>query len=81
MNNVLIKTQTNHPNKTILIEIMELLRQIHSILFYKVCANTNIEENEQANKLAKQGRDKEHKDAFNLQEFAHSIPHYFQKDW
>ena len=48
---------------------------------YKVQAHANIESNEKADELAKEGREKEHIDAINPNEFAHSTSYYYQKDW
>ena len=84
-----IKTQikhptmhNNHPDKTILQEIVELLQQrIQPTTLYKVHAHANIARNEKADKLAKDGREKEHIDATNPHEFVHSTPYYYQKDW
>ena len=84
-----IKTQikhptlhNNHPNKTILQEIVELLQQRTQLsTLYKVRAHANIDGNEKANKLAKIGREKGHYDAIHPHEFAHSTPYYYQKDW
>ena len=84
-----IKTQikhltlhNNHPNKTILQEIVKLLQQRNQLTtLYKVRAHANILGNEKANELAKRGREKEHIDAMNPHEFAHSTPYYYQKDW
>ena len=47
----------------------------------KVRAHANIEGNEKADELAKEGRDEEHIDAIIIQKFAHSTPYYYQKDW
>ena len=72
----------NHPDKTILQEIVELLQQTtQPTTLYKVRAHTNIEGNEKANELAKEGREKEHIDTNNPHKFAHSTPYYYQKDW
>ena len=84
-----IKTQikhltlhNNHLDKTILQEIVELLQQrTQPTTLYKVRAHANLEGNEKVEKLAKGGREKEHTDAINPQEFAHSTPYYYQKDW
>ena len=84
-----IKTQikhptlhNNHPNKTILQEIVELLQQkTQFTTLYKVRALANIEGNEKADKLAKIGRKKGHFDAIYPLEFAHSTPYYYQRDW
>ena len=82
-----IKTQIKHPtlhnnhlDKTILQEIVEFLQQrTQPTTLYKVQAHTNIEGNEKADELAKEGREKEHIDAINPHEFAHSTPYYYQK--
>ena len=84
-----IKTQikhltlhNNHPDKTILQEIVELLQQrTQSTTLYKVQAYANIEGNEKTDELAKEGREKEHSNAINPHKFAHSTPYYYQKDW
>ena len=84
-----IKTQikhpaqhNNHPDKTILKEIVEMLqKRTQPTTMYKVRAHANIESNEKADKLAKEGREKGHYDAINLQKFAHATPYYYQKDW
>ena len=81
----IIKTQikhltlrNNHPNKTILQEIVELLQQrTQPTTLYKVQAHANIEGNEKENELAKEGREKEHTDAINPHKFAHSTPYYY----
>ena len=72
----------NHPNTIILQEIVELLQQrTQPTTLYKVRVHTNIEGNEKADELAKEGREKEHTDVINPHEFAHSTPYYYQKDW
>ena len=72
----------NHPNKTVLQEIVELLQQrTQPTTLYKVQAHANIEGNEKVDKLAQKGREKEHNDAINPRKFAHSTPYYYQKDW
>ena len=84
-----IKTQikhltlhNNHPDKTILQEIVKLLQQRNQpTTLYKVRAHANILGNEKVDELAKRGREKEHIDAMNPHEFAHSTPYYYQKDW
>ena len=85
----IIKTQikhltlyNNHPDTTILQKIVELLQErIQPTTVYKVRAHANIEGNENAHKLAKEGREKEHTDAINPHKFVHSTPYYYQKDW
>ena len=84
-----IKTQikhltlhNNHADKTILQEIVKLLRQrTQPTTLYKVQAHANIKGNEKADELAKEGREKGHFDAINPHEFAHFTPYYYQKDW
>ena len=72
----------NHPDKTILQEIVELLQQrIQPATLYKVQVHANFEGNEKADKLAKEGRKKEYIDAISPHEIAHSTPYYYQKDW
>ena len=85
----IIKTQkkhltlhNSHPDKTILQEFVKLLQQrTQPTTLYKVPAHANIVGNEKADELAKEGREKEHIDAINSHEFAHSTPYYYQKDW
>ena len=85
----IIKTQIkhltlhkNHSDKTILQKIVKLLQQrTQPTTLYKVQAHANIEGNEKADELAKESREKEHTDAINPHEFAHSTPYYYQKDW
>ena len=84
-----IKTQikhptlhNNHPDKTILQEIVKLLQQMtQPTTLYKVRACANIEGNKKTNELVKEGREKEHTDAINPHEFAHSTPYYYQRYW
>ena len=84
-----IKTQirhltlhNNHPDKIILQEIVELSQQrIQPTTLQKVRAHANIESNKKIDELTKEGREKEHTDAINPHEFAHSTPYYYQKDW
>ena len=72
----------NHPDKTILREIVDLLQQrVQPTTLFTVRAHANIEGNEKADELVKEGRDKEHIDAINPHEFTQSTPYYYQKDW
>ena len=50
------------------------------ITLYKVRAYVNIDGNEQADKLAKEGLELEHKIATHSFEHAHATPYYYQKD-
>ena len=78
----LLTLHHNHPDKTILQEIVKLLQQrTQPTTLYKVRVHANIEGNEKADELAKEGREKGHIDAINPHEFAHSTPYYYQKDW
>ena len=85
----IIKTQikhftqrNNHPDKTILEEIVEMLqRRNQPTTMYKVQAHANIEGNEKIDNLTKEGRKKTLYDAINLHKFAHATPYYYQKDW
>ena len=47
---------------------------------YKVRAHVNIDGNEQADKLAKEGLDLTHRSAKHPYEHAHATPYYYQKD-
>ena len=71
-----------HPNKTInLQEIVKLLQQrTQPTTLYKIQAHANIEGNEKADKLAKEGREKERTNVINSHKFAYSTPYYYQKD-
>ena len=84
-----IKTQikhstmhNNHPDKTILQKIVDLLQQrTQPTTLYKVRAHANILGNEKVDELAKEGREKEQINATNPHKFAHSTAYYYQKDW
>ena len=73
----------SHPDQTILISMVQMiLNRTQITTFHKVRAHANIDGNEQADKLAKEGREKSHKNAKHPYEHAHAIPYYFQKeDW
>ena len=85
---VIKKTQIKHPtlhnnhqDKTILEEIINFLIQItQPTTLYKVRAHASITGNEEANTLAKEGTSKEHLNASQPHEFAHSTPYYYQRD-
>ena len=73
----------SHPDKTILMSMVQMLQSRTQITtLHKVRAHANIDGNEQADKLAKEGREKSHKNAKDPYEHAHATPYYFQKeDW
>jgi ribonuclease HI len=50
------------------------------ITLYKVRAHVNIDGNEKADKLAKDGLELEHRIAIHPYEHAHATPYYYQKD-
>ena len=71
----------NHANKTILKDIVNMLKNRTQLTtIYKVKAHINIEGNEKADTLAKEGLKKRYKFATKSFEFAHTTPYYFQKD-
>ena len=71
----------NHPDKTILEKIMEMLqRRMHLIQLHKVKAHSNIIGNEIVDALAKRGSQKAHTLPIESHEFAHSTPYYLHKD-
>ena len=61
--------------------IKVLLAYTYPISFHKVQAHVNIKGNEEADKLAKNGRDEEnYKDARHPYEHAYTTPYYFQRN-
>ena len=71
----------NNPGKTILEEIGSfLIQRTQPITLYKVRAHANIKGNEEVDTLAKEGTSKEHCNASQLHECAHSTPYYYQRD-
>ena len=82
--NTQIKHPTHHNNHadiTILTEMVDMLKKrTQTTTIYKVKAHTNIEGNEQADALAKNGIKKQYKFTSKPHEFAHTTPYYFQKD-
>jgi hypothetical protein len=50
------------------------------ITLYKVRAHVNIDGNEKADKLAKDGLELEHRIAIHPYKHAHATPYYYQKD-
>ena len=72
---------TNHPNKTILSEMVQMLQQrTHTLTIYKVQAHSNIHGNDKADELAKAGHDSEHRWPLSPHEYAHSTPYFLYKD-
>jgi len=57
-----------------------LQNRTQPITLYKVRAHVNIDGNEQADKLAKEGLELEHRIAIHPYEHAHATPYYYQKD-
>ncbi len=73
--------QNNHADKSILKSMVEMLKQrTQPTTIGKVKAHINIEGNEQADKLAKNGTKKRYSFATKSYEFAHTTPYFFQKD-
>ena len=71
----------NHADKTILTSMVEMLKsRTQPTTINKVKAHKNIEGNEQADLLAKEGTKKTYRFAIKPYEFAHTTPYYFQKD-
>jgi hypothetical protein len=74
-------THNNHPDKTILQEIVTmLLQRTQPTSLHKVKAHTNITCNEIADALAKRGRKQRHHYPSLPREFSHSTPYYLHKD-
>jgi hypothetical protein len=72
---------TNHPNKTILIEIVIMLQEkTQPISLHKVRAHTKIARNKMADLFAKISEFKPHLLPYELHEFSHSIPYYLHKE-
>ena len=57
-----------------------LQNRFQPITLYKVRAHVNIDGNEQADKLAKEGLDLTHRNATHPYEHIYAIPYYYQKD-
>ena len=71
----------SHPDQTTLATMVQLLQnRTQPITLYKVRAHVNIDGNEQADKLAKEGLELEHRIATHPYEHAHATPYYYQKD-
>ena len=71
----------SHPDQVTLASMVQLLQnRFQPITLYKVRAHVNIDGNEQAGKLAKEGLDLTHRSATHPYEHAHATPYYYQKD-
>ena len=72
----------NHPDKTILSEMVKMLQQRnHPLTIYKVRTHSNIRGNDKANSLAKEGNELEHRHPCFPHELVHSTPYYLHKDF
>jgi hypothetical protein len=58
-----------------------LISRTQPTTLHKIKAHANIEGNDIADALAKQGRELDHRDANAPYEHAHPTPYYLQKDW
>jgi ribonuclease HI len=84
----LLNTQIKHPtlhnshlDQTTLASMVKILqKRTQPITLYKVRAHVNIDGNEKADKLAKEGLELEHIIATHPYEHAHATPYYYQKD-
>ena len=80
----LLNTQIKHPtshnsdlDKIILKDMIKMLiSRTQTTALHTLKARTNIEGNDQAYSLAKQGRELDHRDAAALYEHAHPTPYY-----
>jgi hypothetical protein len=71
----------SHPDQTTLNSMVNILQnRTQPITFYKVRAHVNIDGNEKADQLAKEGLQLEHRIATHPCEHAHATPYYYQKD-
>ena len=83
----LLNTQIKHPtlhnshlDKVTLAFMVQLFqRRSQPITLYKVRANVNIDGNEQADKLAKEGLDLTHRSTRHPYEHTHATPYYYHK--
>ena len=82
----LLNTQIKHPTlhnshpDQVTLASMVLQNRSQPITLYKVRAHVNIDGNEQADKLAKEGLYLAHRSATHPYEHAHATPYYYQKD-
>ena len=71
----------SHPDQVTLASMVQLLQnRSQPITLYKVRAHVNIDGNEQANKLAKEGQDLTHRSSTHPYEHAHATLYYYQRD-
>jgi ribonuclease HI len=71
----------SHPDQVTITSMVQFLQnRSQPVTLYKVRAHVNIDGNEQAYKLAKEGLDLAHRSATHPYEHAHATPYYYQKD-
>jgi hypothetical protein len=71
----------NHPDQVTPASMVQLLQnRSKSITLYKARAHVNINDNELAYKLAKEGLSLIHRKSIHPYEHAHATPYYYQKD-
>jgi hypothetical protein len=71
----------SHPDQATLASMVQTLQnRTQPITLYKVRAQVNIDGNEKADKLAKEGLNLEQRNATHSYEHAHATPYYYQKD-
>ena len=71
----------SHPDQVTLASMVQLLQtRSQPITLYKIRAHINIDGNERADTLAKEGLDLPHENAIYPFEHAHATPYYYQKD-
>ena len=72
----------NHPNKTILSEMIQMLQQrTTTFTIYKARVHSNITGNDKVDELAKARHELEHREPIFPYEDAHSIPYFLHKDF
>ena len=71
----------NHPDKTLLVSMVQLLKsRTQPTNLHKV--HVGIEGNKRTDELAKIGSGKDHRNASQPYEHAHTLPHYYlRKEW
>src|ERR1700738_2480318 len=71
----------SHPDQTTLNSMVKIFQnRTQPSTLYKVRAHVNIDGNEKADKLAKEGLELKHRIATHSYEHAHATPYYYQKD-